>query len=184
MAKAAVAAGALWEESGRYFLAPNPTAYEGNSEERRNAAEDNLRLLQGGWFELVVEQSLVASGHFTEVRRGLATDRDTALGETDFVAFDPRAVCLVAVSCKTDDQYLRPLEHLSELHDRARRLGGTFARAALVLGRSDNSSKLGDIVAFARALGTSVYVGNPASAQPGLAGTGLPDYLRWSSPSR
>ena len=180
--RTAVAAGVFREAFGVLFLAPNPATFTGNSEGRRNAAEDNLRLLQGGWFELVVEQSLVATGHFTEVRRGLATDRDTALGETDFVAFDPRSVCLVAVSCKTGDQHLRPLEHLSELHDRARRLGGTFARAALVLGQSDNASKLGDLVAFARALGIAVYIGNPAEAPPRLADASLPDLLHWSSP--
>ena len=133
---------------------------------------------------MVVEQALVGSGRFTEVRRGLATDRDTALGETDFVAFDPRSVCLVAVSCKSSDTHLKALEHLSELHDRARRLGGTFARAALVLGRSDNVAKLGDLVAFARAFGMSVYVGNPAEALPRLAAPGLPDHLRWASPPR
>ncbi len=178
---AAVGAGALWEGERGLFLSPNPATFTANSDRLLRAAEDNLRLLRGGWFELVVEQTLGGSGAFSDVRRGLATARETALGETDFVAFDPRAVCLVAISCKTADHHLRPLEHLSELHDRARRLGGTFARAALVLGRSDHAAKLGDLVAFARALRMSIYVGNPAEGPPRLAADDLPDHLHWKS---
>lgn len=180
--KAAVAAGALREASGELFLAPDPATFNGNNDRLRRAAEDNLRLLRGGWFEIVVESALARSGRFANVRRGLATDRDTAFGETDFVAFDSRSVCLVVVSCKTGDQHLRPLEHLSELRDRAHRLGGTFARSALVLGQSHNASRLSDIVAFARALGIAVYFGNPAEGSPRLAATDLPDHLRWLPP--
>lgn len=181
--RAAIQAGALRETNGRVFLCPDPASFPGNSDRRQRAAEDNLRLLRGGWYEISVETALVRSGKFTDVRRSIAPGKTTALGETDLVAFDPARVRLIAVSCKADDEHLHSLEHLSELHDRTRRLGGLFARAALVIARSNDSSKLASVGTFAKALDIAVYVGNPIAGLPCLVGTGLNDLLYWGQGS-
>lgn len=175
--RAAQAAGLLHENLGSWFLSPAPGGFAGNSNALQRAAEDHLRLLQGGWFELFVEEALRNAGTLRDLRRGLATARDTAFGETDFVAIDPRHVCLVVISCKTGDTHVRPLEHLSELRERAQRLGGPFARSALILGRSDNPNKLADLVAFARALKIGIYLRDAASGRIQPATADLPDPL-------
>lgn len=124
------------------------------------------RTLVGGWFELHCFSLMARSGGFSDLLTGVQAKGTRVLGETDIVGVDQNG-SLVFVSCKADDQELKPLDHVFALRQRAREFGGSHARAILRIGRVDNIEKQKTIQESCLALGVELHIGlnaTPTSA--------------------
>ena len=89
--------------------------------------------LDGAFFESHVEHFLARSQRFIHFLRGVqpaGQPQDADFGETDFLAYDPVALSLTLISCKTTPP---SLEHLEATLARKERFGGRFAKGLLCM---------------------------------------------------
>jgi hypothetical protein len=153
--EAAVNAGYLQIQNGRFHYAIDS---DWNTRQKHDKTIVLSRTLVGGWFELHCFSLMSRSGDFSDLLTGVQAKGTRVLGETDIVGVD-RNGSLVFVSCKADDQALKPLDHVFALRQRAREFGGSHARAILRIGRVDNIEKQKTIQESCLALGVELHVG-------------------------
>lgn len=153
--EAAAKAGYIRFENGRYRYA---VENEWNTRKKLDKTSALSRTLVGGWFELHCFGNMAQSGNFSDLRTGVQATATRTLGETDIVGVD-RAGALVFVSCKADDQALKPLEHVFALRQRTREFGGSHARAILRIGQVANAEKQKTIQEACFALGVELHTG-------------------------
>lgn len=152
---AAVKAGYLQIQNGRFHYAIKA---DWNTRQKLDKTIVLSRTLVGGWFELHCFSLMARSGDFSDLLTGVQAKGTRVLGETDIVGVDQNG-SLVFVSCKADDQALKPLDHVFALRQRAREFGGSHARAILRIGRVDNIEKQKTIQESCLALGVELHVG-------------------------
>lgn len=152
---AAANAGLLRHDSGRFVYAIESGW---NTRQKLDTTLDLTRTLVGGWFELHCFDLMSRCGDFPDLLTGVQAKGTRVLGETDIVGVD-RNGSLVFVSCKADDQALKPLDHVFALRQRAREFGGSHARAILRIGRVDNIEKQKTIQESCLALGVELHIG-------------------------
>lgn len=153
--EAAANAGHLRHENGRFVYAIES---DWNSRQKLDKTLALSRTLVGGWFELHCFGFMARSGDFADLRTGLQARGTRVLGETDIVGVD-RDGALVFVSCKADDQALKPLEHIFALRQRTREFGGSHARSILRIGRFKNAEKQKTVQEACHALGVEFHIG-------------------------
>jgi len=131
--EAAVKAGYLQEQNGKYFYLLGEDVRGSDSRLRKTLKIS--RALVGGWFELLVYDRMFSSGRFSDLRTEVQSQKNSqSLGETDILAIDLTRPGLVFVSCKLSDEFLqKPLEHVFATRQRAVEFGGTFAQAILCI---------------------------------------------------
>jgi len=172
--EAAAKAGYLQIQNGRFHYAINS---DWNTRQKLDKTIVLSRTLVGGWFELHCFSLMARSGDFSDLLTGVQAKGTRVLGETDIVGVDQNG-SLVFVSCKADDQALKPLDHVFALRQRAREFGGSHARAILRIGRVDNIEKQKTIRDACLALGVELHVGledAPTSAD-------IPEMVKTTSP--
>lgn len=110
----------------------------------KEACQRLMRLvtqLDGGAFEGYTEACLQKSTRFSHVLHGVmpagALD-EAGFGETDFLAYDPGALSLTLISCKSTPP---SLEHLEAMLARKDKLGGRFARGILCVQSAGQSQE-------------------------------------------
>lgn len=106
-----------------------------NTKELRSAAENNFKLLEGGWFELALYSQLREKQSFHSIEWSVEPLGETSnlIGETDLVAFNYKTLSLHFISCKTSQIHGSNLDHIQGLRKRADKEGGTFSKAELWL---------------------------------------------------
>jgi len=114
-----------------------------------DAASRPIRLLSGSWFEILIADRLEKAGRYRDIRWSAHTGSagHTALEEDILAVEDVNILC---ISCKRSGNGL--LGHLSELRDRTRTLGGTFARPCLAVLHPPRGKFLADLEQRARDL--------------------------------
>jgi hypothetical protein len=101
----------------------------------RSAAENNFKLLEGGWFELALYSQLKVKKSFNSIEWSVQPSDSSAnnIGETDLVAFNYKTLSLHFISCKTSKIHGSNLDHIQGLRRRANKEGGSFSKAELWL---------------------------------------------------
>ncbi len=111
------------------------------SDELSSEAEQNFKLLEGVWFELLVLDHLRTKSSFSDVCWSVEADhtidnRASSKGETDLIAFNHKTLNLHFISCKTTGPHSSPLDHIQGLKRRATKEGGQYAKAELWIFRT------------------------------------------------
>ena len=172
---AATEAGWLRESDGKWFY--QLTGNTLKKEDRVSAALDVLKALTGGWFELVVFESMHKSGRYGDLRTGVQSrDRSQqVVGETDVVGVDLQRLSLVFVSCKLSDEFLKkPLEHVFATRHRALEFGGTFAQTVFCFREFRIPNKRRIFHDGCRVVRARVIEGEPDFGFSGAAGDTVP----------
>ncbi len=157
--EAAVNAGLVDRSSSGFFLTPPKDGINVKSH-----VEKVANILDGSWIELFLLDLAQRSPLCADPRwsvEPLKSERapdSRDFGETDVVFLQLPHGNLNVVSCKSDLQHVKPLEHIEALSERSRNLGGRFSRAILYVLDVDNS-KREEIERWGRLLNVRILIG-------------------------
>ncbi len=124
----------------KFYLNPDP-AFPQKGRKLKHAAEENLKLLEGGWFEIYVYDRMNQSGKFLDLKWEVQGREDKTFGENDIVGIDRHShFSIIFVSCKVSDEHISALEHVLSTRQRSLRFGGTFSKTAFAFFKTKKDS--------------------------------------------
>lgn len=164
---AALDAKLLCNDDGRLFY--NTNLNERNFEKRRRQVERIAQGLTGSAFEAYVAMLLKDSRKFTSFLSNIypagQRPEEHGFGETDFLAYEPAALALTLISCKSSPP---GLEHLESLLARKAKFGGLFARTLLCVEYGVVSDREQRLRAQCASIGIGCAIGDEINSALGV----------------
>lgn len=174
----ALGAGLVFRSGTGYFLAPPEEGVK-----LKSHIERTVNILDGSWIELFLLDLTQRSSKCADPRWSVEPVKNESapeardFGETDVVFLSLPQGNLNVVSCKSDLQHVKPLEHIEALRERSRNLGGRFAKSILYVLDVDKSRRE-EIERRGKLLDVKILIGSDVFKEFGVDET---SYLKANS---